>query len=283
MPDEDRRSKTEIETTDASLTTRPQTGTVRSRDGTTIAFERSGEGPPLIVVGGALSDRSAGAPLAALLAPRFTVYTYDRRGRGDSGDAEGYTVEREIEDLEVLVAEAGGSAFVFGTSSGAVLALEAAIRGLDVAKLALFEPPFRVSDGEARPPDALATRLEDLLSAGRRGAAVEHFLTTAVEMPGEAVAGMRAGPAWPALEELAPTLVYDVTVVGDGSIPTERSSSATVPTLVMDGGESPAWVRQATRAVAATLPNGHHRTLEGQTHDVAPDVLASAVEEFFAS
>lgn len=259
-----------------------RTGIARSKDGTPIAFERSGEGSPLILVGGALTDRSAGAPLAALFAPRFTVYTYDRRGRGESGDTEPYAVDREIEDLEALVDEAGGSAFVFGMSSGAILALEAAAHGLDVEKLAVYEPPFRVDEGGPRPPTDLAAQLEDLLSAGRRGDAVERFLTTAVGMPADAVTGMRDEPMWSSLEDVAPTLVYDLTIVGDGSLATERLESVAVPTLAIDGTESPAWARNATRAVADALPDAQYRSLEGQTHDVEPEALVPVLEEFLA-
>ncbi|WP_436344380.1 alpha/beta fold hydrolase [Natronorubrum sp. FCH18a] len=263
-----------------STTHSSRTGNVRSNDGTDIAYERSGEGSPLIVVGGALTDRSAGAPLAALLAPQFAVYTYDRRGRGDSGDVEPYAVEREIEDLEALVDDAGGSASVFGMSSGAVLALEAAAHGLAVEKLALYEPPFRVDEDGPRPPAEFASRLEDLISADRRGDAVEYFLTSAVGMPADAVAGLHSSPMWSSFEALAPTLAYDTAVVGDGSLPTERLASVTAPTLVLDGAESPEWARNATRAVADALPDAQYRSLEGQTHDVEPEALVPVLEEF---
>lgn len=257
------------------------TGITRSKDGTPIAFERSGEGPPLILVDGALTDRSASAPLASLLAPQYTVYSYDRRGRGESGDTEPYAVEWEINDLEAVVDEAGGSASVFGRSSGAILALEAAISGLSIERLALYIPPFRVDEDGPRPPADLATQLEVLLLDGRLGEAVEHFLTAAVGMPADAVAGMRNEPTWPALEALAPTLIYDVAIVGDGSLSTERIESVTVPTLVVDGTGSPAWARHAAQAVADALPDAQYRSLESQTHDVAPDVLAPAVAAFF--
>lgn len=259
---------------------RDPTGTVRSRDGTTIAFDRSGEGPPMIVVGGALTDRSGGAPLAALLEPYGTVYTYDRRGRGDSGDTPPYAVGREVDDLEALIEEAGGSAFVFGMSSGAILALEAAARGLAITKLVLFEPPFQSDPSQSRLSAEFTTQLEELLSADRRGDAVEHFLTTAVGMPDAAVAQMRTEPMWPSLEALAPTLVYDVAVTGDGAVPTEQLSTVATPTLVIDGEDSPDWTRRSANAVADALPDGHRRTLDGQTHDVDPAVLAPAVEQF---
>jgi len=255
---------------------------VRSSDGTIIAFEKSGNGPAIILVGGALSDRSAGAPLAALLAPRFTVFSYDRRGRGDSGDTAPYAVEREVEDLAALIREAGGSAFVFGHSSGAALALEAAAHGLAVTKLALYEPPFIVDDSRPRVLEDFPARLAGLLAAGRRGDAVGLFMTEAVEAPAEMVDQMRQTPMWPAMEALAHTLMYDITIMGDNSLPTERAASVTVPTLVVDGGESPAWARNAVRALADALPAARRRTLEGQTHGVVPEAIAPVLEGFFA-
>lgn len=258
---------------------------VTSKDGTPIAFDRSGEGAAIILVGGAFQHRLIDprtAQLAALLAPHFTVFHYDRRGRGDSGDTAPYAVEREVEDLEALIKEAGGSAFVYGMSSGAALALEAAARGLAITKLALYEPPFMVDDSRPRPPN-LATQYTELTSSGRHGDAVELFMTKAVGMPVEAVAQMRNTPMWPALEAVAHTLAYDATIMGDGSLPTERAASVTVPTLVMDGGASPAWMRTAVQALTDALPNAQRRSLEGQTHDVAPEALAPVLEEFFAS
>jgi pimeloyl-ACP methyl ester carboxylesterase len=258
---------------------------VTSRDGTTIAFDRSGEGPPVILVGGAFQHRAFGSStvrLASLLARHFTVVHYDRRGRGDSGDTLPYAIDREIEDLEALVTEVGGAAFVFGMSSGGALALEAAVRGLDIAKLALYEPPFIVDDSRPRLPEDFATQLAELVSASRRGDAVELFMTRAAEAPVEVVAQMRNTPSWRRFEAVAHTLVYDITIMGDNNpLPTERVASITIPTLAIDGGASPVWMRNAVQAVADTLPNARHRTLEGQTHVVDPDVLAPVLEEFF--
>ncbi len=259
---------------------------VHSKDGTTIAFDQSGKGSPIILVGGAFQHRSIDprtAQLAALLAPHFTVFHYDRRGRGDSSDTAPYAVEREVEDLGALIAEAGGSAFVYGMSSGAALALEAASRGLAITKLALYEPPFIVDDSRPRLPEDFATQLTELVSSGRRGDAVELFMTKAAEVPVEVVAQMRHAPIWPEVEAVAHTLIYDTTIMGDNNaLPTERVASVTVPTLVIDGGESPMWMRNAAQAVADALPNAQRRTLRGQTHDVAPEALAPVLEEFFA-
>jgi pimeloyl-ACP methyl ester carboxylesterase len=259
---------------------------VRSKDGTTIAFDRVGRGPSVILVGGALSDRSAGAPLARLLSGGFMVMTFDRRGRGDSGDAATYAVEREVEDLGALIAEAGGAASVFGHSSGAVLALEGAVRGLPVTKLAVYEPPFIVDDTRPLPPEDYGPRLTEFISSGRRGDAVELFMKAAVGVPAEIVAQMRTSPMWPAMEALAHTIPYDGAVMGDtmegNPASMKRWASVTVPTLAMDGGASPEWARNAVRALVEVLPDGQHLTLEGQTHAADPEVVAPALETFFA-
>ena len=262
--------------------------TVQSKDGAAIAFERYGQGPAVVLVGGAFQHRAIDqgtARLAEFLAERFSVFHYDRRGRGDSGDAATYAVEREVEDLGALIDEAGGSASVFAMSSGGALALEAASSGLPIEKLALYEPPFIVDDSRPPLPEAYAGRLGELASSGRRGDAVEYFLTASAGVPAEAVAPMRDAPIWPAFESVAHTLPYDAAVMGDtmsgDAAPLGRWASVTAPTLVMDGGASPEWVHNAARVLADVLPNARRRTLEGQTHDVAPEVLAPALEEFF--
>ena len=223
--------------------------TVQSRDGTTIAFDRSGVGPAVILVGGAFQYRAIDprtAHLTELLAQRFTVIHYDRRGRGDSGDTAPYAVEREIEDLGALIKEAGGSAFVFGMSSGGALALDAAASGLAITKLALYEPPLVVDDGRPPVPEDYVERLTELVSAGYRGDAVEYSMTKAMGMPAEAVAQMREAPIWPAFEAVAHTLAYDGTLmhgVSQGTpSPLRRWASVTVPTLVIDGEASPSWM-----------------------------------------
>ena len=260
---------------------------IRSSDGTTIAFDRSGDGPPVILVGGALQHRlidESTAQLQARLAWDFTVFHYDRRGRGDSGDTPPYAVEREVEDLAAVIDEAGGSAAVYGMSSGAALALEAAGRGLAISRLALYEPPFVV--GGSRPPGApgVATRIAELTSSGRRGAAVEYFLTHGRGLPPDVVAEMKSTLVWPALERVAHTLAYDIAIMaGQDRLLSEVAPSVTVPALVMDGGESPAWARGAVQALVGRLPNGMRLTLEGQTHAVAPGVLSPVLEEFFGA
>lgn len=207
--------------------------TTLSADGTRIAYDRSGSGPPIIMVVGAFNDRSTTAPLAKALEPRLTVLNPDRRGRGDSGDTAPYSVEREIEDLDALIADAGGSASVFGYSSGAVLALQAAGRGLAIDKLVLYEPPFLVDETRPRPPADLAQQVAALVSAGRRGEAVELFQTQGVGMPEEVVVGLRDAPFRPGLEAIAHTLVYDATITGDLTLPAEMLAAVATPTLVI--------------------------------------------------
>jgi pimeloyl-ACP methyl ester carboxylesterase len=261
--------------------------TVASADGTSIAYERFGDGPPLILVGGAMSDRTAATPLAELLSSCCSVLAYDRRGRGESGDTAPYAHEREIEDLAALIEAAGGSASVHGHSSGAVLALEAAAYGLPITKLALYEPPFMIDDSRPPVPDDFVATLEALVASDRRGDAVAYFMTTGVGLPSEMVERGRNEQVWPGLERLAHTLAYDGRIMGDTmsgrQLPAGRWSSVTIPVLVLDGGASPEWQRNAARALAEVLPNAEHRTLEGQTHAVDPAVLAPVLREFLGS
>ena len=255
---------------------------VTSSDGTTIAFDQLGDGPPVILVCGASTDRRANAPLAELLAEHFTVFNYDRRGRGDSGDTPPYAVEREVEDLDAVIDAAGGSAFVYGTSSGGALALETAASGLCITKLALWEVPFSLHES-SRPPADTARTYTELVAAGRRGEAVEFFMAKVVGLPPEFVAYARIQPFWGAQEALAHTLAYDATVMGDYSLPAERAAAVTVPTLVMAGGASFSFMGETARALADILPEGQHRILEGQEHNIAPEAIAPVLEEFFAA
>jgi pimeloyl-ACP methyl ester carboxylesterase len=257
--------------------------TALSADGTKIAFDQTGDGPPVILVVGAFNDRSTGAPLAKALESEFTVINYDRRGRGASGDTQPYAVEREVEDLDALIREAGGAARVFGYSSGGNLALEAAARGLNITKLALYEAPFMVGDDGPRPPKDMANQLAKLVESGRRGDAVELFQTRLVGIPEQVVAELRHAPFRPALETMAHTLVYDATLVGDLTLPTAKLRSIKAPTLAIYGGASPAFMGSAAKAMAKALPNGQVRGLDGQTHDIVPAALAPVLLEFFAA
>ena len=255
-----------------------------SKDGTPIAFDKTGHGPALILTGGAFQDRSGLAAHAALLSSRFTVYNYDRRGRGESGDNPPYAVEREIDDIGALIQAAGGSALLFGGSSGAVLALDAAASGLPITKLALYEPPFVVDDTRNPVPDDFVGQLGELVATGRRSDAAQAFMTIGANVPAEVVAAMRQAPFWPATEAAAHTLVYDGAIMAGTMsgkpLPAARWASVTMPTLVMDGGQSPAWARNAVQALVSLLPNAQRRTLPGQEHNVAPEALTHALNEF---
>jgi len=258
---------------------------VTSADGTAIAFDRIGEGPALILVGGAFNDRHSPADLPAVLAPSFSVYTYDRRGRGDSGFTEPYAVEREVEDLEAVIEAAGGSAHLFGHSSGGALALETAARGASVSKLAVYEIPYIVDDSRPPLPADYVEHLEELTAAGKRKEIIGYFMTEAVGMPAEMVEGMLDSPMTEAMEPLSHTVSYDGRVMLRGSmhaepLPAEWRDAVTIPTLVMDGGNSPEWLHNAARALVELLPDVSHRTLEGQDHAASPEAIAPALDEF---
>jgi len=257
--------------------------TVISKDGTPIAFDQPGEGPPIILVVGAFNERSTGAPLAATLSNHFTVFNYDRRGRGASGDTVPYATLREIEDLDAIITEAGGQAAVFGYSSGAILALMAAARGLSITKLACYDPPFFGDAQSSQRFKELVEQLAELIALGQRGEAVELFQTQALSIPASIVAQMRQAPFWPALEAIAPTLVYESTLLGEMDVLAEQLPSITVKTLVISGGEVQARMLQAAQVVADALLTASYRSLSGQTHDLVPAVLAPVLEEFFVS
>lgn len=259
--------------------------TVTSEDGTSIAYDRQGEGPAVILVAGALCARLSwsGPQLVRLLAPHFTVYNYDRRGRGESGDTQPYAVAREIEDLDALIAAAGGSASLFGHSSGAALALEAAAAlGEKVTKLALYDAPYHEDLGGRPAWNAYIGRLAETLAAGRHGDAVALFMAY-TGMPANQVEGMRHAPFWPTLQALAPTLAYDhITLLGeDGGVPAERAAAVRAPALVMYGGASHPVMRDAARVLSRAMPRTQLRAFEGQAHDVHPEALAPVLEAFF--
>jgi pimeloyl-ACP methyl ester carboxylesterase len=254
--------------------------TAVSADGTALAYDRYGDGPPVIMAAGAFNTRTTTEPLARALADGFTVLNYDRRGRGDSGDSAPYAVDREIEDIGALIAAAGGSASVFGYSSGAILALKAAASGLAITHLVLYEPPFRPDDSYPAPPADLARQVAQLVAAGRRGDAVELYQTKAIGIPEDVVAQMRHAPFRPGLEAIAHTLAYDATICGDLSLPTGLLASVATPALVIGGEQSPPPLHAAARAVAEKLPNGQLRDLPGQSHDISPEATAPIMADF---
>jgi pimeloyl-ACP methyl ester carboxylesterase len=261
------------------MSTTPASRIVRSVDGTRIAFQRSGDGPPLILVEAAAHYRAFSSfdGLVPLLSSTFAVYTYDRRGRGESGDTPPYAPDREVEDLAALIAETGPQAFVYGYSSGALLALRAAAQGLPIVRLAVLEPPL--SDEAQARPDPLTGELGELVAAGRDGDAVEHF-HRAIGVPPEFIAGMRTSDSWAKMESVAHTLVYDC-MLSDATSPA-LLRSVTIPTLVLDSEGSTDDLTGWAARTARLLPNGTHRSLPGEWHGVADDVLAPALREFFA-
>jgi pimeloyl-ACP methyl ester carboxylesterase len=256
---------------------------VISRDGTTIAFDRLGNGPPIILVDGAFCSRKFGPvpKLAPILAQQFTVIAYDRRGRGDSGDTAPYSVEREIEDLEALIDAAGGSAYVWAMSSGAALAIRASASGLNIKKMALYEPPFMVGKTGHRPPVDHEAQLNRFISLGQRGDAAKFALRKIMGAPSIIVTIMQLTPVWSKLKALANTLPYDAAIMEDYSLPTNLLASVAVPTLVNGGEKSPDFLRNAVRAVADTIPNARHSLLKGQNHNVSMKVLAPELLEYF--
>ncbi|MCI0556266.1 MAG: alpha/beta hydrolase [Anaerolineae bacterium] len=254
--------------------------TVTSKDGSKVAYEKSGGGPALVIVS-AMPDRSANGQLVELLVPHFTVYNYDRRGRGGTEDEKPYAVEREFEDLEAILDEAGGSAYAYGSSGMGIFALYAAAYGLNdkYTKLAVWEPPFIIPGTRPPVPADYKLQQEKLLAEGRRGDMPELFLTVAAGLPVEFVKPLRDLPSWSAFEASAPALIHDAEVIGDFSIP-ETLKNVTTPTLVLDGGTT-SWLSHAAQAVADALPNAQRRTLKGQPHNVAPEAIAPVLVEFF--
>jgi predicted alpha/beta-hydrolase family hydrolase len=261
---------------------------VTSRDGTPIAYDRKGSGPAVILVGGGLVDPATGrggrwenAPLASELATRFAVYNYDRRGRADSGDTLPYAVEREIEDIDALIAEAGGSARLHGVSSGGALALEAAAAGLAIDKVSVYELPYLIGEEASRHWREYVAGLRTVLAQGRRGDAVELFMRVAGASE-ESIAGAKASPMWPCLEAVAHTLAYDAAVLGDDHPPARRLAEVTQPTLILTGGGDDFFERAAD-ATAASLPHAERQVLHGQAHVADPKALAPVLERFYMS
>lgn len=257
-------------------------GRATSQDGTRIAYERSGDGATLILVGAALQDRATYRALAQELGSRLTVINYDRRGRGDSGDTAPYAVEREVEDLAALIDEVGGSASLYGHSSGAALVLHAASRGLPVDTIVLHEPPFGSgSEVERQAEHEEGQRIAELLDQGRRADAIRSFVTP-MGLPQDVVDYMCSDPA---ILANAPTLRSDPFEVMSersrgGNTPAEQASGVTVPALVLEGGASPAWMIDAGKQIAEALPNGRLHMLDGHDHFAPPDVLAPVLIEF---
>jgi pimeloyl-ACP methyl ester carboxylesterase len=243
----------------------------KSGDGTSIAYDVAGSGPALVITGGAFNTRHSPGELVGLLAPHFTVYTWDRRGRGDSGNTLPYSVERETDDLAAVIEAAGGSALAYGHSSGAILTLEAAMRGAAMTKVAVYEAPY-VPDNEA----AMAG-VQPALDAGDPALAA---LTFVKGTGAENTDGLTHSPWWPSMVAMADTLPYDLALTGDGIVPVGRLAAIHVPLLAMDGGASPAWASNAAIAISSAVADGTRRTVEGENHNVAPAALAPVLLEF---
>lgn len=259
---------------------------VTSADGTRIAYETHGTGPALICVDGAMCYRGFGSmhPLAELLKDRFTVYLFDRRGRGESGNTLPYAPEREVEDIAALLEAAGGEAFLYGISSGAALALRAASALPGISKLALYEAPFVVDTTETAMAPDFRARMESAIAAGRPGVAVRMFMAR-VRVPWFVILMMRLSPAWKQMTAVGVTLPHDIELVEtyqrQQRLTGAEWAGANMPALVMGGGKSPAWMQNAQKAIAAVLPDATHKTLPGQTHMIKFEALAPALREFF--
>lgn len=261
--------------------------TATSADGTSLDYDSTGDGPTVILICAGPNDRSSNAELAALLAPTCRVVNYDRRGRGASGDTAPYSVEREIEDLRAVASavdgavDGGHGVHLFGTSGAAFLAFRAVAGGMPVASIAVWEPPYILPGTRPAVPADYAARQAKLAADDQRGAMVELFMTDAVGMPAEVVAGMKAAPFWEFVERVAsPALVYDAELAGDFGLDPDQLAKITCPVLVLQGGTT-GWLTAAAEAVSAALPAPHSRTLTGQPHNVDATVLAPALSDFF--
>ena len=259
--------------------------TVRSADGTAIAYDQAGHGPLLIIVDGAMNTRSSGTKpqLVDLLAAHFTVLSYDRRGRGDSGDTQPYTAGREIEDIEALIGQAGPAAHLYGLSSGGCLALNAAAQlGPKVSKLAMYEVPYSDDPAFQQAYAQYREQLASALAGNRRGDAVAAFVRF-VGTPADQIEAMRQAPFWPGMEAIAPTLAYDADVIGqDASVPVKRAAQVEVPALVVYGTASPPFMAETARTLSRALPHAELRALDGQDHNVDPAVLAPVLTAFLS-
>jgi hypothetical protein len=255
---------------------------VTSQDGTRIAFDRTGEGPALVLVNGAFNDRSMTAEKAAGLGAYFTAVSYDRRGRGDSGDTLPYAPEREVEDLTAVIEAVGGEAFVYGMSSGAALSLVAAAAGAPITGLAVFEPPYRMPDGPPA-PDRYLERMTEFGAAGKAVEAARLFIVEAVGMPEGEFEGLVHSPMWPAFEAMAHTLAYDAAVMGDSAVPEDLLARVPVPTIAFASSASPEWLRGGAQAAGRLVPDAEYRQVDGVFHDAPPEVVGPILNEFFAA
>ena len=259
--------------------------TTKSADGTGIAYDRSGDGPPLVIVLGAFGDRKTFVPPVGLTS-RFTVCTYDRRGRGDSGDTPPYSPDLEVADLAAVInavsgpGSPGAGAFVFGHSSGAALALRAAAHGVPMAAVVAYEAPY-VIPGTRELAEDPSGRITALVSAGRRADAVKFWMTDVVHAPAGIIPAMENSPMWAGLQALAHTLPYDLALTGDQGIPADYLAKIAVPVLVLGGANSPDWFHRTVEATSDAIPGARLVMLEGQDHGAPPEVIAPVLTDFF--
>ena len=256
--------------------------TVISKDGTRIAYNKTGSGPVVILVDGAFCSKDFGPmpKIAALLAEKFTVIAYDRRARGESGDTQPYAIEREIEDIDAIIKVAGGSAGLFGISSGAILCIKAVAFGLNIHKLALLEPPFVGNKDGKRPIDA-TEQLTKMIAEGEKAKAVKFYLTKVIGVPAVFAFILKLTPNWPKMKAIANSLPYDAAVCGDFNLPTAQTAAIKIPALVIDSTKSPGFLRNAVEATAKALSNGSRLSLNGKVHDVPPNILVPELIKFF--
>jgi pimeloyl-ACP methyl ester carboxylesterase len=250
---------------------------IESADGTRIALDRSGSGPPLVIVVGAFCDRSTSKPLAALLAPSYTVYEYDRRGRGNSGNGLSFSIEDEIQDLAAVVAAAGQPPFVYGHSSGGALALEAAARGVEMRSLAVYEPPYT---GDDHPRPEFGQHVDQLVAVGRRDQAAEQWLAM-TGTPRPIIESMKSGPGWAHRQALSHTLSQDLRLANNGQVPIERLKRIDATVLALAGAASPPWAVSTTATLASALPRVSEHVVDAQHHVPADPVVAAILKSFF--
>lgn len=260
---------------------------VISQDSTKIAYEQQGTGPALILVGGGLDDGSENRQHISALAQYFTVFNYARRGRGMSGDTHPYSIEREIEDIKALISETDGPVYLFGASSGGALVLEAAMAGLNIDKLAVYEVPYSVDEYMINAWQEYRTQLTNALLQDDNDLALEHFMRLAGSSETD-IEGAKKSEFWPGMLTLAPTLAYDAACLGDGRVP-KGLSAISQPTLVMTGTVmapgmqdlQPSFFSEAAKIIAKKLPHSQYRTLDGESHQVDSEKLAAVLHQFF--
>jgi pimeloyl-ACP methyl ester carboxylesterase len=257
--------------------------TVKSKDGTSIGYTKTGTGAPIILVDGAMCSRAFGPlpKMAEMLSANFTVYHYDRRGRNESGDTLPYSVDREVEDLEALINDAGEPVYITGFSSGAALALNAAAKGLNIKKLVLYEAPYVMNQGGHNPPIDTAAQLSQLIAAGKRADAVKFFMKDMVGIPAFVPFIMSLLPVWSKLKAVAHTLPYDAAILQGFTIPTKIAAAVTIPTLVVNGEKSPVSLRNASQKLAKAIPGAQLKALKGQTHNVSAKAIVPVLMEYF--